>query len=318
MQFSEANGAWYIIPHWADFLVRLGFGWPEGESETRRIGLISMPCDSAAAGLVALGAMRRRLELDDANDLTAHFQRIRACALRGGDDVTKLRYRSEYKRYVVDKIDDMGMVWVKAIPLKRSLRRTISPRTSIDWRFDGEAPVQVISGDGVLYERHYSELLHEGETIKSSNLTQSDSGICLAGRVAGGTITRTTLAAIRYKVNGYVADLSQLLTVHSWSPGMISRVLFFNCRTEQRDRSTGRPRLVVADGDASFLKVAEREEFQQSDIVGVMHRTVERDRLEAVGEKLANLGQWYERDAQLLSSLPQPPRGIGISILKRM
>jgi hypothetical protein len=85
MQFSEANGAWQVIPRWADFLIRLGFEWPEGESETRRIGLISMPCDSAAAGLIALGAMRRRLELDDANDLTAHFQRIRALALRGRD-----------------------------------------------------------------------------------------------------------------------------------------------------------------------------------------------------------------------------------------
>jgi hypothetical protein len=177
--------------------------------------------------------------------------------------------------------------------------------------------VQVISGDKVLYERHYAELVHQGGAIKSSNLTRSDSGICLAGRMAGGQRTRTTLAAIRYKASGDVADLSQLLTVYSWSPGMISRVSFFNCRTGQLDRSTGRPGLVVADGDASFLKVAEREEFQQSDIVGVIHRTVERDRLEAVGEKLASLDQWYKRDAQLLCSLPQPPRGIGISIFKR-
>jgi len=265
--------------------------------------------------------MRRRLEMDDANDLTAHFQRIRALALRSGDDVTKLRFRSDRKRYVVDKIGkigDMEVVWVERIPPTMSTRWSISLSTALEWRFDGEAPVQVISGDQVLYERHYSELVPQGGAIKSSNLTRSDSGICLAGRVAGGNSTRTALAAIRYKANGYVADLSQLLTVHNWSPGTISRVSFFNCRTGQLDRSTRRPRLVVVDGDTSFLKVTEREEFQQSDIVGIMHRTLERDRLEAVGEKLANLDQWYERDTQLLRSLPQPPRGIGISLFKRM
>jgi hypothetical protein len=195
---------------------------------------------------------------------------------------------------------------------------SITLRSAIDWRFDGEARVQVISGDKALYERHYSELVQQGGDIKSLNLMRSDSGICLASRVAGENSTRTALAAIRYKANGYVADLSELLTVHAWSPGMISRVSFFNCRTGKLDRSTRPPRLVVADGDASFLKVAAREEFEQSDIIGVMHRTVERDRLEAVGEKLANLSQWYERDAQLLYSLPRPPHGIGTSIFKRV
>ena len=39
-----------------------------------------MPCESAAAGLVALGAMRRRLAVDDANDSLAHFQRIERLA----------------------------------------------------------------------------------------------------------------------------------------------------------------------------------------------------------------------------------------------
>lgn len=318
MEFSEAHRAWQVIPRWADFLVRLGFEWPEGKSETRRIGLISMPCDSAAAGLVALGAMRRRLELDDANDLTAHFQRIRDLALRGGDGVTKLRYRSRRERFVVDKIDDTGMVWVKAIPSKTSLRISISLQTAFEWRFDGEPPVQIISGDKTLYEQHYAELIQQAGAIKSSNFLRSDSGICLASRVAGGNTSRTALAAIRYKANGYVADLSQLLTVHDWSPGMVPRVSFFNCRTGELNRSTGHPRLVVADGDASFLKVVEREEFHQSDIIGIMHRIVERDRLEAVGAKLDNLRQWYEQDAQLLCSLPQPPRGIGISICKRM
>ena len=52
---------------------------------------------------------------------------------------------------------------------------SITLRSAIYWRFDGEAPVQVISGDKVFYERHYAELVPQGEAIKSPNLARSDS-----------------------------------------------------------------------------------------------------------------------------------------------
>ena len=59
MLFSEDNDSWREVPDWASFLLRLGVKFPLDPIETRRICLVSMPCDSAAAGLVALGAMVR-------------------------------------------------------------------------------------------------------------------------------------------------------------------------------------------------------------------------------------------------------------------
>ena len=43
-----------------------------------------MPCESAAAGLVVLGAMRRRLSIEGANDSDSHFQRIEQLAQQNG------------------------------------------------------------------------------------------------------------------------------------------------------------------------------------------------------------------------------------------
>jgi len=85
------------------------------------------------------------------------------------------------------------------------------------------------------------------------------------------------LAALRFESHGHIADLGQLLTVHRWSPDTVSRVTFFNSRTSQLDRSAGATDLVVADGDLAFLKVLEAPEFRHSDVVGVIHRAVERD-----------------------------------------
>lgn len=319
MKFSEAYGAWQEIPQWGEFLVRFGFAWLGCDSGTRRIGLISMPCDSAAAGLVALGAMRRRLEFDSASDLISHFQRIETLALHG-DVQTLLFCRQERGRrrgpYVLDGQFSPGMLWAR-LTSSPDERRTISPATAADWQFGGEAPVQVLDGERVPYRDVYAVLVKNGQPIVESKLVQSDSGICLAGRVAGESATHSILATIRFQANGCIANLSELLTVQSWSPGTISRVSFFNPRTGQIDRNTSLHRLVVVDGDSSFLKVVERAEFRQSDVVGVIHRTVEREKLEELGLKLASLGQWYGPDAEMLSGLPLPPSGIAVSILRR-
>jgi hypothetical protein len=125
------------------------------------------------------------------------------------------------------------------------------------------------------------------------------------------------MSDIRFRDDGREANLSQLLTVQSWMPGTISRVMFYNARTEEFDRHAGKPQVVIADGDISFLKVVDGSDFEHSDVVGVIHRTMERDRLEAVGTKFENLRQWYDPDDSIFDGLPERPRGIGISVLRR-
>ncbi len=109
--------------------------------------------------------------------------------------------------------------------------------------------------------------------------------------------------------------LDELLTIHGWSKTNLSRIAFFNPRTEKLDRSNAASNLVIADGDASFLKVYDRPEFSSSDIIGVINRNVERDRLEAVGMKMLP-NQWLAVDTDMLCGLPSVPKGISIAILK--
>jgi hypothetical protein len=318
MLFAEEDGKWQAIPQWADYLIRFGYGWPESDSMTRRVGLISMPCDSPAAGLVALGAMRKRLELDDANDLATHFKKILDLARTGDTETQLFKHKVPY---VVDGMYSEGQIWVRQVsrmPTKViSSKVIISAANANDWKLEGEPPVQALHGEQVPYERYYAALVEKSRPLNASNLARSDSRICLAGRVTGEQSTQRILARIQFQVNGCITNLSQLLTVQYWLPGKISRVLFFNTRTSEFDRNAGQSGLVVADGDTAFLRVIDKDEFRKCSIVGIINRTIERDKLELVGSKLADLSQWYVQDEELQNFIGTPLRGISVSILRR-
>lgn len=93
MQFSEADAPWQPVPSWADFLIRCGFAWANG-GDKRRISVISMPCESAGAGLVALGAIRRRLALDDANDSLSWSSALQRSRRSGRTSLFAVRRRT--------------------------------------------------------------------------------------------------------------------------------------------------------------------------------------------------------------------------------
>ena len=321
MRFSEANGPWQAIPPWAVYLMRYGFSWGAGCGR-RRIGIISMPCDSAGAGLVALGAIRYRLTLAEANDALAHFERIQALAVRQ-DGETCLRHQSMRGGFRLDGKDQRGWVWARheqttaADRFTRNgpLRVAIHAENANDWRLEGEAPAETVRGSRLPHRRFHEELIEGAALPLEPNLARSDSAICFAGRLTGESASRSALSTIRLECHDHVADLAELLTVRRWSPDTVSRVTFFNSRTRQFDRNTNRTSLVVADGDSAFLRAIDAREFKQSDVVGVIHRTVERDRLESIGTKLADLSQWYMPDGKTLDPFPPPP-GITVSVLQ--
>ena len=325
--FSEADSPWQAFPRWANFLIRCGYACAGSDASSRRIGLISMPCESAAAAVVALGAMRRRLTLAQANDLTSHYQRLdRHVACAENELVPTFLRNNKYRgRFRLDGKDKDGVIWVRseagssrAFSNHQRLMKgfAILPQSACDWYFDGEAPVQALQGAELPYAELYQALLEDGAVIRS-NLRQSDSAICLAGRVAGESVSKAVFEGVRFKQGSYSAELTKLLAVQDWSPGTISRVTFFNTRTQQLDRNTGLTRLVIADGDIAFLRLLERTEFKSSDVLGVIHRTVDRERLEALGFKIAGLQQWYSPDLGMQGCIPPAPPGITILLLRR-
>ena len=70
--------------------------------------------------------------------------------------------------------------------------------------------------------------------------------------------------------------------------------------------------------DDCFLKILRRSEFQSSDIIGVIHRTMSREKLEEVGNKLSELKQWYRNDTEILEIFESVPYGISINIQEKI
>ena len=320
MFFSDSGGPWRSVPAWAEFLIRLGCQVARLGGDKRRLVLVSMPCDSPGAALVALGALRWRLSQPNADDMHSHLERIRQLARKGATDVV-LRHDAHKGRFVFDKVDADGRVWVrqdggKASSNKPSLRMAILPDRATSWTFDGQPPAQVVNGDEVPYRAIYSGLLEGFDPLLDLNLKRSDSGVSLAGRMMGAAASQSAASSIRLSSEAADAGLDQLLTVHSWLPDTVSRVSFFNSRTGQLDRPGNPPQVVAADGDQSFLTAWEKDTFKHSDVVGVMHRTIERDRLEAIEAKLAQLRQWYVTDTSVAEALGVPPCGISFMSLK--
>lgn len=254
----------------------------------------------------------------NADDLHSHLERLRQLARKGATDVV-LRHDVHRGRFLFDKVDSAGTVWVRQeagkVSKKQPLRMAILPDRATAWTFEGEPPAQVVDGDEVPYGAIYDGF-EDLDPALESNLKRSDSGVCLAGRMMGAAASQSIASSIRLGSRDSDAGLDQLLTVHAWLPNTVSRVSFFNSRMRELDRPGNPPLVVAADGDQAFLTVLENDRFRHTDVVGVMHRAVERDRLEAISEKLAHLRQWYTVDSAFAAGFADPPCGISLLSLR--
>lgn len=339
MDFQESNTGWQPMPAWVEYLIQCGFKWPNASESPRRIALISMPCDSAAAGLIALGAMIRDLGSQSANDASGHNDALmrhahqhlkycRSCAecdpAHKGCGFTsrasgKVRERDpRVANEISYTISDRTLSEDRLVLLNRKGSAIFPSSASLArYYIEGEVISQAQNDGAAIVQEMYAGLIPSA-TICLDNLAKSFSGLCLAGRIAGESTTREAYSSFRFRHHTDQGVLSELLSIHEWSPRQrISRMLYFNARTGKIDRYLYPPRVVVADGSASFLKVLGSNQFQQSDVIGVISRTIDRDGLEAIGNRMAGLQQWYGVDEEHERILPSALCGISATLLKR-
>jgi hypothetical protein len=190
------------------------------------------------------------------------------------------------------------------------------PLNAKGWTIDGDVAIELPAGDFMMPTEIYDGLV-SGAEIQERNLRSSYSGLCLAGRAAGEVATRAVLETVRIRSEEEIQyGLPQLLTLRGdREMNNLSRLVFFNPRTDRMDRVGAQPSLVVADGIDSFRSALKR--FPRADVIGVAHRIESRERLEALGESVQTLMQWYETDAAFSTALGTSPIGIDILALKR-
>lgn len=338
IMFFENEQHWQATPKWADFLVHLGFRFHDDTLGQRRISLVSMPCDSAAAGLIALGALIRDLGNPDASNVKGHYNAMLRYARQYLENCRNCSHPCKPEKvrcgYAV-----RATGWVRNWCNKPSKRYRISektnlaknelwyshkggswwqdPRYCLDWEIDGLPPPQLDDSEGVLDEEIYRHIIKSAKIIRE-NTRKSFSGLCLAGRVTGKKATRKAMDSVRFLINKVEYRLPKLLTVNGWSPfGSVSRMSFFNSRTGSFDLNASEISLVVADGDKSFVRALGLPAFQRSDVIGVISRVLGRDDLEAVGNRIQGLRQWYTDDKEAIGKLPSVPKGISLKVFKR-
>ncbi len=339
--FSDTGCGWRSIPPWVAYLINLGVQWPAGDDEPRRIGLISMPCDSAAAGLVAMGVLIRDLQNPRANDLDGHYdglvryarQFLKACSIckvRCRPEISGCTYASESTgelrhidgtKYKVSGIaesrhDGLDGIVCSSLGVRRPERRWVLPGNSAQWHIEGE-PALTSGGAGATLDETPYAALSNGVRFPSGSLGNSFSGLCLVGRLAGGESTRKIYEQTRFRFGAEERDLASLTTVHDWADSdRVSRMSFYNPRTDTIDRYSAALDVVVADGEKSFLKALSNPLFSKADVLGVFHRAIDRSDLEMVGARLVQQRQWYVDDSDLLLTLSPSPRGISLQALR--
>jgi len=297
-----------------------------------------MPCASPAAGLIALGALIRDLGRLDAHDMGAHTDslfeyarqyldyckscelkqcdpKIRGCGFESESHGLIRSIRRKNNIYMVSNETDFTerklVVFEKNKP---GIKTEFETEYAKNLYFDGRPPAVSSSGETGLQQSAYEGLIEEAE-IHPDNLRKSYSGLVLAGRAKGGRDTRVAYESVFFCNESESYNLAELLTIHEWAHSEVSRTAFYNVRTEDIDHAANQQKLVVADGDASFLKSIDT--FKKSDVIGVIDRSVERERLEMVGQKFTALKNWYQTDSSYQGTLPDPVPGISITILKK-
>lgn len=294
-----------------------------------------MPCDSPAAGLVALGAMVHDLGDPHANDVDGHYDKLlnyarqflqhcEPCDVKCSPEMKRCGYAKEAtgklrspllprKTFQVSphtNFEERQLAWEH----RSGMTEWPTPQHAVNWHIDGDPPPELKHLDGFLSSEPYAGLLN-GIDIIPDNLGRSYSGLCFAGRITGETASKEMCERVSFTNGNCTYSLKQLLAIHDWSDSQVSRMAYFNARTRKLDRNAATPTLVVADGDVAFLRSCDHSEFQSCDVIGVVHRTMERDRLEAVGLKMQpNL--WFAADTDTLCELPSHPKGISIAVLK--
>ena len=324
VNFSEFGRPWEPLPSWVTFFVQAGFAWPRFESQTRRVALISTPCDSAAAGLICLGAMIRDLGESTANNVDQHYERLLRFAAEylgnqssreGGKAEISGRLRRIGLRGVVEISEQTDVVRRKLVLRHRKgMLESPNPDYATRWYIDGEPPPVIQNGLGSISPEPYQAIIPNAP-ILPENLTRAYAGLCLVARAAGERATRELYAGVRFRHNGGEHALSDLLTIYGWSSSQLSRLSFFNTRTGQMDRHAQSPSLAVIDGDSAFLRVIGDPRFRSADAIAVVNRGSERESLEAVGNKLLEMRQWYVPDDLAINA--PPGTRISVALLKR-
>jgi hypothetical protein len=323
-QISEDGGVtWHDMPSWVTFFINQGMKWPNYSSSQRgrQIRLISMPCQSHAAGLVALGAVGRDICDPTANDKARHIDGLmryasqylnhcRDCKLticnpefkrcgfrsRASGRIFKAKSITRFRIHPESQPRD-GVL--KLLQVQRNGKEVPVNVSGIDYYYDCYPEGAIALEEGIRGGRidinPLSQILGNLLPI-DGNLSVAYSGLCLAGSPRfGSSETKRFNLTFKFSQLGGVS-LADLFPIKGWGVPRVPRLVFLNTRGEVSfSHMPVSPRLVIADGVGAFLKCIDHPILSGANILAVIRRDGRRDSDEDLSAKLNSLLQWYDR-----------------------
>ena len=292
---EDAGQTWRQVPPWVRYFLDLGHKWPRRVSGPgRTIRIISMPIKTPAAGLIALGAVAADLKNPSANDKERDYDSLLAyarqflhacktCKMRCRPDLRKCGYayestgilrhkdRPRSKLYVSSQTDFSAKVLrLSAKPDGSGALTTIEEAEWTHNYYEDEGvPLLLARSAGSMPIETVRDLF-PGDVLCASNLTASYSSLCLAG---GAT--------------------------------ELGRLVYFNTRGRGAfGQPINNPNLVIADGVDAFASVLSEKKLKGADVIALVSRVHERDKMEEFGALVEGQSQWYDREELGASGVP--------------
>lgn len=333
MQYFESNELYDEIPHWVAAGLSIGYRWEFGV--TRRIALLSMPCDSEIAGFLALGALRKDLERSTANYLDTHFDLlVKRCLKRDS-----LRKSNENSDWDIRHVDGTYWHFVEYDPkadaivvknakhrehLKRKGKRISNPHgvcnrflmrgSALEWQLHGFPVPQSIKSAKPMNFLDYQNIPFTSGDILKENLSCSYEGLVLVG---SGTAHDSKYMQ-KFDSTGFYIDkrrlsLGDLLTLNQESQN-ITRLRFLNERKEYVDELYPAS-LVIADGINAFLNASEW--FIDCDIIGVCSRESTTEAIMRLKDFLNDKARYYKDIDTSQFLIDKAPSGMFLRVMQR-
>ena len=308
--YVEDGQQYKEIPKWVRSCIHLGYTWKVKTNPwKRRIGVVSMPCKSVGAPLIALGSLISDLEREDANNINGHYEalcRARDAYLENEADSNGFVINSQGKKHKFSGQVGSEEISVVVANYKEKVKKNgrlvtnphgpcisfITENNAKDWRLYGEPVIETTKVDKTLNKNDYQFIDDVGCSILSDNLQRSYTGLLLVGDGEGlESNYMKSIYDISFSKDEYKNKLGKLLTLHS-SSNEVTRITF--CNKQHIDRQSREHYLVIADGASSFVKALSY--FKNSDVIGVYSRDEPSDNLLNITSMLGELGRYYTDD----------------------
>lgn len=312
MLYMESELSYVSVPSWVNTLIKFGYHWDNAKdiSGKRKIGIVTTPCESTSASFIALGLLRKYLEVESANDCDFQFR-----LLQEASESFSNKTSANAEDGCVH--DHLGKKWLfsceQDIPwtitvydalYKAKVKRKgkyidnpggpckcfIHKGNASQWRLPWQHVIHTNDDKHSLQRSIYQDLFpYFGNEILESNLARSYSGLLMVGDgLSANTAYMKKLRSIAFNHNGVWLSLPDLLTIEQ-TKNSVARMKF---ETTQRLNDMASDHItVVADGARAFM--ASVSKFKKSDVIGIISRDEPEDNLESVNELLATMKRYY-------------------------